>query len=298
MTKIAVIGPGAVGSTITAWLMQDELNTVVVAARTFLPDIEVRTPKQVLKGSPRVITQPREASPVEWVLVTTKAYDAKGAATWLERLCNPGTIVAILQNGVEHVERFEPFLPRERILPVMVDVPAERTAPGRVAQRRNGRMVVPAGALGSRFVELFAHTPIEVSEVADFRSEVWRKLCLNAAGALSAIVLRPAVIARHEGVARIMENIVRECIAVGRAEGASLDDSLPQTIVAHYASTPDSINSIHADRAAGRQMEIDARNGIIVRLGRKHGIPTPINEMVVALLEATSLESVDRHLAS
>lgn len=52
---------------------------------------------------------------------------------------------------------------------------------------------------------------------------------------------------------------------------------------------PDSINSIHADRIAGRPMEIDARNGIIVRLGRKHGIPTPINEMVVALLEAASI---------
>ena len=32
-------------------------------------------------------------------------------------------------------------------------------------------------------------------------------------------------------------------------------------------------------------MEIDARNGVIVRLGRKHGIPTPYNQMAVALLE-------------
>jgi 2-dehydropantoate 2-reductase len=149
-------------------------------------------------------------------------------------------------------------------------------------------MVVPEGSLGSRFVELFSHTPIEVSQTADFKSEVWRKLCLNAAGALSAIVLRPSVIARHDGVARIMENIIRECIAVGRAEGASLDDALVQTIIASYRRTPDSINSIHADRLAGRQMEIDARNGVIVRLGRKHGILTPTNDMVVALLEAAS----------
>ena len=33
-------------------------------------------------------------------------------------------------------------------------------------------------------------------------------------------------------------------------------------------------------------MEIDARNGVIVRMGRKHGIPTPANSMAVALLEA------------
>jgi 2-dehydropantoate 2-reductase len=288
VAKIAIIGPGAVGSTITAWLMQDASNSVVVATRSPLTDIEVQTPERALRVSPRVIANVREASSVEWVLVTTKAYDAKSAAAWFEGLCDTHTVVAILQNGVEHVERFESFLPRARILPVMVDVPAERTAPGRVSQRRNGRMVVPEGSLGSRFVELFSHTPIEVSQTADFKSEVWRKLCLNAAGALSAIVLRPSVIARHDGVARIMENIIRECIAVGRAENASLDDALVQTIIASYRRTPDSINSIHADRLAGRQMEIDARNGVIVRLGRKHGIPTPINDMVVALLEAAS----------
>lgn len=152
-------------------------------------------------------------------------------------------------------------------------------------------MVVPEGSNGERFVQLFSHTPIEVSQSGDFNSELWRKLCLNAAGALSAILLKPAVIAHHDGVAQIMEKIIRECIAVGRAEAASLDDSLVQTIIAGYRSVPDSINSIHADRLGGRRMEIDARNGVIVRLGRKHGIATPVNEMVVALLESSSCVS-------
>lgn len=288
MTTIAVIGPGAIGSTITAWLTQNALHSVTVAARSELSEIEVQTPERSLKVAPRVVAQVSDAHPVDWVVVTTKAYDSQAAAEWFQGFCDARTVVAILQNGVEHVERFAPYFPRERLLPVMVDIPAERTAPGRVHQRRNGRMIVPEEALGARFVELFSHTPIAVSQAADFKSELWRKLCLNAAGALSAIVLQPAVIARHDGVAQIMEDIVRECIAVGRAEGAVLDDSLAQKIVAGYRSTPDSINSIHADRLAGRQMEIDARNGVIVRLGRKHGIATPINSMVVALLEAAS----------
>jgi 2-dehydropantoate 2-reductase len=52
------------------------------------------------------------------------------------------------------------------------------------------------------------------------------------------------------------------------------------------AAPADSINSLHADRLAGRPMELDARNGVIVRLGQKHGIPTPANRMAVALIEA------------
>jgi 2-dehydropantoate 2-reductase len=269
--------------------MQSVANTVVIAARSPLADIEVQTPERMLHVQPRVITRVQDASSVAWVLVTTKAYDAKAAAAWLDRFAARDTVLAVLQNGVEHVERFASYFPRERILPVMVDIPAERTGAGRVAQRRNGRMVVPEGEHGARFIELFSHTPIEVSQTDDFKSEVWRKLCVNAAGALSAILLKPAIIARHDGVARIMENIIRECIAVGRAEGALLDDSIAQNVIDGYRSAPDAINSIHADRTAGREMEIDARNGVIVRLGRKHGLATPVNEMVVAMLEAASL---------
>jgi 2-dehydropantoate 2-reductase len=42
-----------------------------------------------------------------------------------------------------------------------------------------------------------------------------------------------------------------------------------------------------ADRLAGRPMELDARNGVIVRLGQKHGIATPTNALLVALLTAS-----------
>ena len=44
--------------------------------------------------------------------------------------------------------------------------------------------------------------------------------------------------------------------------------------------------SLHADRLAGNPMEIDARNGVIVRLGAKHGIATPMNRTLVTLLGA------------
>ena len=66
-----------------------------------------------------------------------------------------------------------------------------------------------------------------------------------------------------------------------------LEDALAESILeACRKAPPDSINSLHADRAAGRPMEIDARNGAVVRFGRKHGIPTPCNEMAAILLAA------------
>ena len=86
-----------------------------------------------------------------------------------------------------------------------------------------------------------------------------------------------------------MRGLIRECIAVGRAEGADLPDGLADDVVAGYRAGPaDSVNSMLADRLAGRPMEIDARNGVIVRLGTRHGIATPLNAMAATLLRAVS----------
>lgn len=287
--RIAVIGPGAVGGVIAAWLAQDPGLAVEVCARTAFDRLEVEMPGGPLTATPRVLTGPDQASPVDWAIITTKTYDAAATGAWLARLVGPDTRVAVLQNGVEHVERFTPYVPAERITPAVVDIPAERSAPGRVRQRRDGSILVPRGPDGEAFVALFAHTPIAVSTTADFKTVAWKKLALNCAGAVNALTLRPSGVARREPIAKIMRALVGECVAVGRAEGADLPDDLPDTVVEGYRSGPaDGVNSLHADRAAGRPMELDARNGVIVRLGARHGIATPVNAMVVALLEAAA----------
>jgi 2-dehydropantoate 2-reductase len=114
----------------------------------------------------------------------------------------------------------------------------------------------------------------------------WWKLCVNSAGVVNALVLQPARIANDDSAAKVMRSIVEETAAVGRAEGASLSPDIADEVVNIYrGQPPDSVNSLHADRAAGRPMEIDLRNGIIVELGKKHGIPTPYNDMAVSLLK-------------
>lgn len=290
MTSIAVIGPGAVGGTLAAWLARNPDHAVTVCVRTPFETLEVQTPEGPITATPRVAASPEGLSPVDWVLVTTKTYDTDATWAWLDALVGPQTRVAILRNGVEHTAPFADRIAAQRLVPAVVDIPAERAAPGRMLQRRNGWIKVQAGANGEAFAALFAHTPIAVETVADFTTEAWKKLALNCAGAVNALVLKPAGIAHDEGAAQVMRSLVRECVAVGRAEGADLSDGLPDQVIAGYrAADPGSVNSLHADRTAGRAMELDARNGVIVRRGLAHGIATPANAMVVALLNAAAL---------
>ena len=284
---VAVVGPGAVGGTIAAWLVASGRVDLSLCVRTPFERLVVETPERRIDVAPRQLTDPDGASVVDWVLVATKTYDVSGAAGWLARLAGPDSRVAVLQNGVEHVARFAPFVREERVLPVMVDVPAERDSPGCIRQRGRGTMLVPTGEDGRAFVELFAGTAIDVAETADFNSAVWRKLCVNCAGAVMALTFEGNGAAWREPAAQAMRALVTECTAVGRAEGAALDDALVERVVQGYRSAPrDGKNSLHSDREAGRPMEWDARNGVVCRLGRKHGIPTPASDMVTALLAA------------
>ena len=283
--RILLIGPGAIGGSVAAWLTEVG-HQVALAARTSFDELRVAVPDgRTLASRPRVVTDPAEVSEADWVLVATKTYDSGAAAEWLRQAGN-GPVV-VLQNGVEHVQRFSEWLPAERILPVMVDIPAERDSPGIIRQRGSGMMRVPEGETGRAFVDLFAGTPLDVAEAADFTTVLWRKLCINVAGAVSAIIDAPGGIAWSEPAAEVMRSLVRECVAVGRAEGAKLDNSEANAVVQHYRKAPkDSINSLHADRIAGSRMEWDARNGAVSRIGRKHGITTPMNDMACGLLAA------------
>lgn len=287
MPDIAIIGPGAIGGTVAAWLAQSPGNRVTLCVRTPIDTLTVETPARTITARPRVLTAPESGKPMDWVLIATKAYDVAPTARWFPGLVGPETRVAVLQNGVEHVARFLPFLARQQIMPVVIDMPAERTAPDHIRQRGAGMLTVADDADGRRLVDLFAGTDMDVRLTGDFKSVAWRKLALNCAGIVNAVTMQPAGIARFAPAADIMRALIQECMAVGRAEGATLVDTLADDIVAATAGRPaDSVNSLHADRIYGRPMEIDARNGVIVRLGRQHGIPTPVNQLMAALLEA------------
>ena len=286
MARMAIVGVGAIGGVMAGLLEAAGGHEITLCTRRPLNGLTVKTPEGVVRVRAKNVTDPARAEAVDWVFVATKTYDAKSAAAWFPTLCQKNTPVAVFQNGVEHRERFAPYLNPELILPVVIDCPVERQQDGSVHQRGTARIQVETGKLGSEFAQLLTGSNAKVELTDDFITAAWRKLCFNSAGALSALTIKPAGVLRDEALGKIAIGMVAECVAVGRAEGARLEGSMGQQVLDGYRAQPaDSINSMLADRMAGRPMEIDARNGVIVRKGEQHGIDTPLNRMTVALLK-------------
>ncbi len=293
MARVAIVGVGAIGGALASFLWTAGGHEITLCTRRPLKRLTVETPQGVLHIVARNVTDPAQADAVDWVLVATKAYDANGAAAWFPALCANGASVAVLQNGVEHRERFAKYVSPDRLLPVVIDCPAERTSDDQFRVRGPARMTVEDTLLGRSFAELFHGCAAKLELTADFTTALWWKLCMNSVGALSALALKPSGVLREPAIERVARAMVAECAAVARAEGARIGDSIDDEVLAVYRGHPaDSKNSLLADRLAGRRMEWDARNGAIVRKGEKHGIDTPLNRMAAALLEAVEGEPV------
>ncbi|HEV2324650.1 MAG TPA: 2-dehydropantoate 2-reductase [Terracidiphilus sp.] len=285
--RVAIVGVGAIGGALTGLLDQTGRHDLTLCTRRPMPQLTVTWPDGETRVRGRNLTASGQADSVDWIIVATKTYDAEGAAAWFPALCAKGAPVAVVQNGVEHRERFLPYVTAERLLPVIINCPVERPADGEVHVRGACTMKVEDSPLARGFAALFAGTAATVELVPDFVTAAWYKLCINAAGVLCALTQKPTRVLWSDPISSIASGIVEECAAVGRAEGALLDADTGRRVLDHYRGLPaDSVNSLLADRLAGRCMEVDARNGVIVRKGEKHGIPTPLNRMAAVLLEA------------
>lgn len=231
----------------------------------------------------------RAKGPADMVFLCVKATQTRAAGSWLGALCGPDTVVCVLQNGVEQVPTVEPLAHGAQVVPAVVWFPAQAQPDGAVWLRGAPRLTLPDVPAAHLVAQSLLDTRFAVELTGDFTSATWRKLLQNAAAGLMALTGRRAGMFGRTDIAGVTLDYLRECLAVGRAEGAVLGDEVPREILAAFqASPPDLGTSILADRAAGRPLEWDTRNGVISRIGRRHGILTPISDVVSSLLAATS----------
>lgn len=288
-TAIAVVGPGAIGTTLAA-VLHESGRTPLLCGRTPRDHLTLRDGDRRVTVPGPVRTDPTQIDrTVDVVFLAVKATQTGTAAGWLAALSGPDTVICVLQNGVEQVEHVTPYAPRGQIIPAVVWFPAQVQPDGSVHLRGQVHLSLPDTPASRGVAEVLQHGRCTVELATDFTSLAWRKLLQNAVAGLMALTHRRAGMFGRPNIARLALAYLREGLAVARAEGALLGDEVPQQILDRFQAFPtDMSTSILTDREAGRPLEWDVRNGVILRRGRTHGIPTPISEILVPLLEAAS----------
>lgn len=286
VARVAIVGPGAIGTAVAASLHTGGSHELTLCGRTsavagrvrFADGREVSLPGTV-QSDPRDV-----AGPSDWVLLAVKTHQVAGTAEWLARLCGAGTRVLVLQNGVEQRSLVAPLTGPAPVVPAVVWFPAERVGPRSFRVGEAQRILLPDDEGGTAAAGLFGGTNVDARVIPDFLTEAWRKLCANAVASLMALVGRRAEVFARSDMATVARSLAAECLGVARAEGAELPDELIEETVQGLVARPGMGTSILTDRLDGRPLEWDARNGVIARLGAVHGIPTPVSDVIVPLL--------------
>ncbi len=280
---IAVLGPGGVGGFVAAALTRAGEEVVVVAHAETAEVIAKRglEVSSVALGAdftarPAACAQLSRAPDV--LLVATKA---SGLTPALERIrAEPGLVVPLL-NGLEHMATLRSRFGAERVAAGVIRIESDRPEPGRIVQSSPSVRVdvateqpelrEPLASLAAALES--AAIPVRVGD-----SEVqvlWSKLTrLNALSLTTSASDRPIGFVRSDPRWRsALEGAVNETVAVANADGASLraSDTLAELESAHAELG----SSMRRDLAAGREPELDALAGAVLRAAARHGLRCP-----------------------
>jgi len=289
---VAVVGLGNIGAAIAGSLCAANRHDVIACSRKPLQHLILERDEGTVEVPLRTLTDPAAATVVDWALLCTKAHLTPAVAPWLARLCGPRTRVAVLQNGIEQARRVGPFIGEATVVPTIVYYNGERIPPDRVRLRHVSKDDFAArdDADGRAFAALLAGTPLHVLLSAEFETLAWRKLLINViANPMTALTLQRQAVLRHEAIREFSLAVLEEEVVVARAEGVSLaPDEAARVMATTLTYPPEAGTSMYFDRLAGRTLEAEPLTGAIVAIGKRHGIPTPLNSALLALLRAIS----------
>jgi 2-dehydropantoate 2-reductase len=241
------------------------------------------------------------------VLVCVKSPDTERAARAVAPKLARDARLLSLQNGVDNGARLAGVLVQP-IYAAVVYVGTAMEGPGRVRHAGRGDLVigVPREARGrgdaaadlAAIAAAFARAHVGCPVAGDIEAALWTKLVINCAfNPVSALGrARYAAMTASDDVRAVMEDVVRECLAVARADGVELDaPALLATVWSIAHGMPQQLSSTAQDILRGKPTEIDALNGYVVRRGAELGVAVPVNRTLHALVRL--LEAAATHPA-
>jgi 2-dehydropantoate 2-reductase len=287
--SIAILGPGGVGGFLAAALARVGEEAVVIAREETAElisreGLEVRSVRlgdfhAHPAATSRLTAASASTNSIEILIVAVKATVLGDA---LERIEAPPRLVIPLLNGIDHMhvlrQRFDPTT----VAAGVIRVEADRPVAGRIVQTSPFLRVDLASddpRLQGRLEKLAV--TLERAEIPAVigpseAQVLWGKLVrLNPLALTTSAYDQPMGVIRTEHRAEL-EGCIRETVAVANASGATIDPSSPLDELddAH----PELGSSMQRDIAAGREPELDAIAGSVLRAAARHRIECPTIE--------------------
>ncbi|HEX2942314.1 MAG TPA: 2-dehydropantoate 2-reductase [Rhodopila sp.] len=304
--RVAVIGAGGVGGAFGAALAKSGAEVTFVALGANLAAMR-RNGLRVEGGRGETVINPVQATddpasigPVDFVLFCVKLWDVESAGQHIRPLVGPDTAVIPLQNGIDAAERLVPILGSAAVMGGVAQISATIAEPGVIRQTGTfmrlifGELAGGRSARGEAFLAQCQKAGFDATHSDQILTELWMKFILLATNsALTAATRTPLGKLRDDpDIAPLFTRAAAEVVAVGRAKGVKLpEDAVDRAAAFTRTAPPAMMASMAHDLIRGNRIELPWLSGKVVALGRELGVPTPVHEVLNAVLKPFTMGS-------
>ncbi len=309
--KIAIVGPGAIGSLFGTFLLKPKEEVYFLdhnpkrVQKLKRDGIKIEGMTRVHTKEMNITDNPNDIGVSDLVIVCVKSYDTEDAIKKAKPIIGDATQVLTLQNGIGNVQALEEAVGEDRVIGGVTNQGANVVDWGHIIHAGRGDTIIgkkDRKALGPiRDVArtlIRAGFPTKVSK--DIDSIIWGKLIINVGiNALTALTrLNNGRLLEFDGTRSIMKKAVSEAVKVAKRKRTKLayDDPI-QKVEFVCKATAKNVSSMLQDVLRKRKTEIDFINGAIARQGVNYNIPTPVNELLTNLIK-TIESSYDKQVTT
>jgi 2-dehydropantoate 2-reductase len=297
--RIAVMGAGATGCYFGAKLARAGYDVTFIARGAQLSALQTEGLKVVGQEEfhlPKVqaTNDPAKVGPVDVILFATKAYDTDEAAQLIRPMVGPATMVLPIQNGVDSCDRIGAVVGREHMVGGLCRISVDIPAPGTVRLNSPfkelflGELDGAPSARTAAFDAALERAGVQHKLSTEIAVDIWKKFVfITAMAGITGATRSPiGPIRECPETFELYRKLAAEVVAVGRAEGVNLPVDLSDKLYEEAKNLAAGLKaSLLVDLEKGKRLEVETLQGHVVRLGRKHGVPTPVMDVVYGLLK-------------
>jgi 2-dehydropantoate 2-reductase len=293
------MGSGGVGGFLGARLAQGGADVTFVARGEHLAAMRANGLAVESEHEPIYLSKvnatddPRTIGPVDIVLFSVKLWDTESAARSLLPIVGPETGIISFQNGVQKDDTLRGIFGADAVMGGVAYMATTIGRPGVIVQTGTMQRMIFGEYHGRRSPRAEAlHAAARSgginSEISDdIRRAIWEKYAFLVAlsGSTTSIRFPLGPIRSHPRTRQFLLDLMREAVAVGRAQGVALPQDYAEQQFAFVDGLPaDMTSSMHHDLERGRPLELRWLSGGVVEMGAALGLPTPANQSVYDVL--------------
>jgi len=291
MAEIGIFGIGSIGSLLSKYILLTEKHNCYFFNRSPKHEIYITFRKKTFLKSIQLSTNVPKR--LDWLIVCLKEYHYEEAMLLLRELIQKDTKIVVFRNGLDLKANFSGLTEEALVLESIIDCPIQKNDRGELIQVYAPKIVLPNTALGKEFIHLLPVNEITFRISDEFKREQWEKLIGSSSlGSVQVLADKPSVILKEEKYLDLFKKLVREGICVAISEGVAIQDDWESKLLNKTLSYPDNKgSSMLSDKMAGRQIELDAKIGVILKKGRANHVEIPNTERVHAEIVKNNNES-------